>query len=468
MSRALVLSMVLLAGLLQLPRVAAQPEQEDAAKPPAPEVLVRTSLSDSRGDSLSVGQTVTTGERVTLVIDVLTSTWFSGAPEYQHLKIPGAVAQTRSEFVSNLSEQIDGKTFSGLRREFVIFAQRPGQMVIPGLTIKASPITQAGGTAVTRTVVRSQPKLLRVEALAGVPSRQAAPLVAESVDMQQALTQPNDRWHVGDILERRVTIRAEGSLGMLIPALTWPPVRGLRQQSLPEQVSDNMARGAFTGTRTEVRRYTLQQPGHFTLPSLSLDWWDGEAWQQAELPAQEIQVAPANGASIKPASDGLAKRLMRWLAAPLSWFVLALVALALAALGWGLWWARQRGHDWHPQALSRRWSQREAVAYRQLRRHVRSGQADAIVAAFYRWRQIALQELGPAYVDETFEQLWGEIYPLALQAQGVRLSSTQQTALQSQLNRLRRRWRGDAERQSPFSPLSTTLVPLNPSATDPS
>ena len=79
---------------------------------------------------------VVIGQQTRFFVEILTDTWFSEAPAYPELTIPGSIALMPESLGMNFTERIDGVTYSGQRRSYVIFPQRTGPLEIPSLPIR--------------------------------------------------------------------------------------------------------------------------------------------------------------------------------------------------------------------------------------------------------------------------------------------------------------------------------------------
>ncbi|MGY8736200.1 MAG: hypothetical protein ACKVIW_01630, partial [bacterium] len=99
------------------------------------------------------GQGIVVGQQTRLLIEILTDSRFSRAPQYPELTIQGAISLLPEQMGTNFTEPIDGTTFSGQRRGYVIFPQRTGTLSIPSLEIPVgvAGVDEADGSIVLRT-----------------------------------------------------------------------------------------------------------------------------------------------------------------------------------------------------------------------------------------------------------------------------------------------------------------------------
>ena len=180
-------------------------------------------------------------------------------------------------------------------------------------------------------------------------------LPAQSVQMQSRWIGADKPLKAGDTVSVEITVDARGQRAALIPDLPTPTVEGVRLYSEPTRQDNDLRTDGVLGRK--VMRWTLlfEKAGTFTLPVLTLHWWDVTARKvrKATLPARTFSVAPTTtGAQLKPVaakripSDAAKKAdthdatLMKW---QLATALLGLLALLFLIL----WWRQKRLHVHH-------------------------------------------------------------------------------------------------------------------------
>ena len=387
----------------------------------AEDLMIRAQFLSAQGYAHETDQALepVVGERVTLAVDVLTKTWFTKAPRFPHLKIRDAINLKAQAFATNFSERIDGSNYAVQRREYTIFPQRAGQFVINGVEVDVWTADQ-NGTASAKRSLRSKPLLLLVQPL---PARGSDPdetagslpatagLVATGVQIEQSFSSALDQLKVGDVVERRVSIRASGTVGMLIPPIAWADVDGAKQRSLSTLVDDKINRGEFEGLRRETRQYTLLNEGDLYLPPLQLDWWDGQQWQLSELPEKILY-------AVKPGRYPELSRLSSWLDTEsltgFSWLKLVAMSCALITVIWAAAFI-VKVTAVRLLVAAKRFQHSEAKFWLRLNYLVYFSSAPRVVTCFYRWRSVAEEPL--QLVANDCDQLWSDWCAMAQQAQ---------------------------------------------------
>ena len=97
---------------------------------------------------------------------------------------------------------------------------------------------------------------------------------------------------MGDALTRTIKLRAADVPGMVFPPVSFRSHDGLGVYPKPPAVADSTQRGEFTGQRIETVTYICEKAGIYTLPALTIPWFDvdDEQLKRVELPAVTVEV----------------------------------------------------------------------------------------------------------------------------------------------------------------------------------
>ena len=314
--------------------------------------------------SLAKPGPVWVGQRVAITVELLTTTFFSGAPVFQLPGIPQAILMQIEDRPVLSTEQIDGTTYNVQRHELALFALQPRVYEVPPFTVRfasaprfdAPPVEHRLTTQAMRVEVRPPPG---AENLPGLISTRELHVT------QTWQPEPKKVARLGDAFTRTMTLTAPDVPGMVFPPLPLARAEGLTVYPQQPIVQDQVERGTFTGQRTQTVTYVCERPGSVTLPALAIPWWDvtQQKLMQVTLPALTLEV-------VAP------RRWRPW------WIVGAgLVLLAGAMLCWckrrtllGAWERRQAQH----QAS-------EAGCFAQLQQACRADDAVAAYNALLRW-----------------------------------------------------------------------------------
>ena len=260
------------------------------------------------------GSSVVVGEQLQVQVDVLTDTWFTAAATLPDLKLPGARVQPPNGEAQHTTEVIDGQTFYGMRYSYGITPNVAQHFNVPALTVSAQP-----GQASAPLSAQSQPLAFDASQPPGFAPGEPV-LVASAVRLSQTLAAHDLK--VGDSLTRTLTLQADNTPGLSLPPPTAARINGLRLYPQAPSISNlDDGRGAVTGgQRIDALVYRVEQGGHFTLPAISVKWWDSrnQRLQVAQWPALTIEAQAISAYtptfSIEHPRWQLSQHVLLWLA----------------------------------------------------------------------------------------------------------------------------------------------------------
>jgi hypothetical protein len=343
----------------------------------APQVRVRIERSGP----------VYVGQSLRIDVTVLVPNFFMSPPQFPLFDLPGAVVTMPGEGGVNISERIGGVTYAGIQRAYVIVPQREGTFVLPPARITfqyaAVPGQPSPGS------VTLPPQKFDVLVPPGAKSPQGALPVARVTIKQQVagLTTP---LHVGDAITRRVEIVAAQTQSMMIPPPIFTAPAGVRIYRKDPQLTDvKDERGQFLGgRRVDVATYLFDRPGSYTLPAISVNWFDPRANRAELAQAPEIQVSVVPGpqptAAIAPEPPPTAPAPVksidwrRWLASA------AAAILGIVAIFWLIRRWVTRVHTFLATARAAR-GESEAAYFSRLLAACRSNDPARSYASLGRW-----------------------------------------------------------------------------------
>ncbi len=227
------------------------------------------------------GSAVVVGQQVHLQVDVLTDTWFTAGATLPVLTLNGARVQAPGGEAEHTTQQIDGQTFYGMRYTYRITPTAAQRFTVPALIVSAQP-----GQASMPLSAQTEALTFEASQPAGFAASESV-LVASGVRLSQSLSASD--LNVGDSLTRTVTLQADDTPGMSLPAPAVVAIDGLRLYPQAPVISDlGDGRGAVSGgQRIDRQVYRVVQGGHYTLPALQVKWWDTRTHRQqvTQVPA---------------------------------------------------------------------------------------------------------------------------------------------------------------------------------------
>jgi hypothetical protein len=366
----------LLVALGLLASVASTPAWAQEAR-----VMARTRL-EPRGPYVP-------GQQVRLVVDVLTTTFFTRAPQFPPVTATNAIITLPDENATNLNVEIQGERWFGLTRSYLV-TPTGGDVTIAPFVITAYPGPAGSATKVRTTEVR-----LTVKSVALPPGQEHA-LAATSLRISQKLDRKLTGLRVGDAITRTIAMDAAGVQAMFLPPVEFDSTPGLSVYPRSPVVENRMTREqVLTGSRrVDAATYVVQDSGNFELPSIEVNWWNLSAGraETARLPAIRFSAAanPAYRAEFAlPAEHEPATKPRR----EIPWRrigVIAAIGVATLLLAW--WLAppisrRLRAASARRAEQRRAYEASEPAAFERFERAARGGRPDAVYRALLAWAE---------------------------------------------------------------------------------
>nr|MEC9421564.1 hypothetical protein [Pseudomonadota bacterium] len=243
------------------------------------------------------------GQYLTLRVTVLVPTWMPEPVAFPPLDVPNLRIRQPERSTSPTSRTIDGESWSGVSRRYLVSPMVPGEFSIP---VQKLQVTYADPQT-------SEP--VKVElAVDPVTLRGIVPKGAESLDpfiaanglsLSHEISENLLELKPGDSITRTITAKITGASPIILPHLTEvPAIGGFAAYRDDPVVEEHDERGVVSGTRSEKLTLMVQGNGSGILPALHIDWYDidGKKVQTATLDPVEIS---ATGASVS-ASNRLA------------------------------------------------------------------------------------------------------------------------------------------------------------------
>jgi hypothetical protein len=313
------------------------------------------------------------------------------------LEVDNALVESLGE--SRYHQRVDGRNFRVIERRYAVFPQRSGTLEIPALTLQARvesyrPSLLDPGRLLVR---RSPPMEIDIQS-PPADFDGALWLPAGNVEIFEEWSSDPEQLQVGESITRRVDIRAEGLMAAQLPALPRYDLAGAKLYPDQPVLQNNKDEQILVGLRSESTAIIANEAGRYTLPEIKLAWWNTRTnrAELAILPARELVVSPAPGASGDEAIETAASQLAPS-ATPLSGpatsagtaltpyriIIALLICTNLLCL-----WALLRRRDRTEPALrdvEKKNDQHEKAAYQRLKKACKQRDAHAARAALQDW-----------------------------------------------------------------------------------
>ncbi|WMY72934.1 oxygen tolerance domain protein [Buttiauxella selenatireducens] len=253
---------------------------------------------------LEAPEHVAPGQPMRVAVTFWTDSWFNPPPAWPDFTIENGALMATPLPNQLLSRQKNGISWSGVRLERQVTAWDQGVLRMPAVEIT---LTSANQSPITVQLPELKKEVVWPKGVEQ-PDRF---LPASHLTISQKITQyhasKDDKLHAGDVVERTVTVKANGIVATQIPQLLYAIPGTDTQRLTPVNTLLKSGRGEIEGAvREEVLRYLPSQAGTLTLPPVKLRWWDTahQQWQVAQLPGSTMQVLEARAAGGESALRG--------------------------------------------------------------------------------------------------------------------------------------------------------------------
>ena len=235
---------------------------------------------------------VMVGEPLVVTVTVYTSTWFTQPPVFSEIQVRGAVMTKLETRTGAKTVTIGRKQYPAIEQRFVIYPNVVGENTLPAIEVVTTSPPEGGYKGIERTVSTKARTFEVLPPPEGVDTSNW--LSAYDLSLTDTWNRPLEDLKAGDILERRITIKAQGALAAFIPPIL--PENPEFGTIYPQQaiLGNRQGNTLFNGTRTEILTYLLEEDGSFTIPSIEFQWFNLRSRSLAVefLEARTITIAP--------------------------------------------------------------------------------------------------------------------------------------------------------------------------------
>ncbi len=239
------------------------------------------------------------GEQLIYTLRVLYAADLSNA-SLQPFDLPDVDVEELPE--RRYQRSIDGRRYSVVERRYALFANEAGELVIPqqeldgviGGSSRFGFTIERFGQRSQRIRIASKEQSINVKPL---PDGQSVStwLPANQLSLKEEWGNNLSEVRVGEPVLRKIQLSVEGLPAARLPEIKMADIRGLNiYPEKPVLNSENTEQGVV-GQRTETLAFIPTEQGNYTLPKLTLNWWDAKnkQFKTAELPERTLTILPA-------------------------------------------------------------------------------------------------------------------------------------------------------------------------------
>ena len=286
-------------------------------------------------------------EQLILTVTIEQAINLDGA-EVTQLAIDGAIVEELTR--RNFQRQINGRLWRVTQLRYAIYPQQRGMLEVPSLSLTAREVLPGRSLLGARLGKRFTLSKDAIQVnVKPVPENFPGDvwLPAVSLELRQSWSKPPESMEVGDSTTRTLTLAAEGLLSSQLPSITsmsdHSKSAGIRVYP-DQESSDQIERtDGFLGQRTRSEALVASGGGSWTLPEVSVPWWNTETdtLQFATLPSTTISV----GTPVIETPGALDMTQVAAKPSSPPYWLTALAAsgwLLATVLSWIVWRSRQR------------------------------------------------------------------------------------------------------------------------------
>ncbi|WP_435213689.1 hypothetical protein ACMAY6_01060 [Luminiphilus sp. nBUS_16] len=227
------------------------------------------------------------GQRIKLEVAVATPRWFTAGTRIKLPEVPNLLLLQNQDFAANSTERRGSESWTVQRWFIDVFSTKPGTVVIPPLKVSVS-ISKATNEAIARTL-ETQALTITTSippALEGLEHWVASP----SVTLVQSIDGSLDTY-LGAAISRRLTIKANDVMAMLLPRATHHNEPLLQMYPEPPVLRNRSNRGTLSATRIDRTSWIASVPGTVEIPGAVVNWWDTESQTLQILRSEPLKIS---------------------------------------------------------------------------------------------------------------------------------------------------------------------------------
>lgn len=234
---------------------------------------------------------VVPGQSVTLRLNILVPTWMPKPPELPSFEATNLRVRRPANGSTAISRRVDGTTWSGISRRYLLTPMVPGRFELRQQTI---PLTYIGEDGTTPIKINAMTDPISLTGILPQGTENLDPFIAaEALELTQELSGPSTKLAPGASMIRSVTARIKGASPIVLPSLL-PAVKIPAVRVYPDtpQVAEKDDGKTLSGTRIERETFMALGGGTGQVPAIRLDWFNlstGKV-ESAEVPGFEISV----------------------------------------------------------------------------------------------------------------------------------------------------------------------------------
>ncbi|EAT13752.1 protein BatD [Bermanella marisrubri] len=209
--------------------------------------------------------------------------------QLNELAVDEAVVTPLGE-IKQYNTRVNGRNFNVYERQFAIFPQTSGEMVIPGPRYTGE--ISNGPWRPGRPISLGHPPK-KIEVLPKPSSYPNAPWIpAKNFSVSANWQGDPQQIKIGDPITLTINIEAKGLSSAQIPAVAIPELDGFKYYPDQAQTQDQDTASGLISSRKQSIAVVATKPGQFRLPEIRIPWWNTQTnrVEYATIDAQALTV----------------------------------------------------------------------------------------------------------------------------------------------------------------------------------
>ncbi|NNL06226.1 MAG: protein BatD [Gammaproteobacteria bacterium] len=211
---------------------------------------------------------------------------------------PDAIIEQLGQ-VANYQKMINGMTYSVSELRFAVYPQHSGTLKFKPILFEGRLPRGRSNSLFDQFMQTGELKRLRSKTIsvnvkprpAGIPAAEWLP--AEDLSLEQEWSEDITQLRTGEPVTRTLTIKATGLTAEQLHDLEIPEVAGVKQYPDKPVTENQRKRDGITGIRQIKVAMIPTQAGTYTIPAISIPWWNTRTGKQenARLPETMVEAS---------------------------------------------------------------------------------------------------------------------------------------------------------------------------------
>ncbi|WP_305985564.1 BatD family protein [Roseibium sp. MMSF_3544] len=236
------------------------------------------------------------GQPVIYRVSILVPTWLPAPPEFPSFEAPNVMVRLPSRASGPTSETVNGETWSGVSRTYRFYPMAAGTFQIPAGTIKVTyadpetrePVSVVAASGGFEIIGQVPPGAETLDPFLG----------ANSVTLERSVDGTPDQMREGDALTITTVVTVSGVSPMFVPPVQEEnTIVGLASYPKEPVLQEKEDRGILSGSRTTETALVAETAGNYTIPEISLSWYNLDSGKIETVTAPAIPIAVSGAAS---------------------------------------------------------------------------------------------------------------------------------------------------------------------------